>query len=81
MNTDANTSNGMAMPSSASGQGTTLPQLLWNNAQAHPHAPAIREKHLGIWQEVSWAGYLHHVRLFTLGLMALGLQRGEPVGI
>lgn len=64
-----------------SGRGTTLPQQLWNNAQAHGDAPAIREKHLGIWQEVSWAGYLQHVRLFTLGLIALGLKRGEPVGI
>ncbi len=65
----------------ASGRGTTLPQQLWNNAQTHGDAPAIREKHLGIWQEVSWSGYLQHVRLFTLGLIALGLERGEPVGI
>ncbi len=67
--------------SNASGRGTTLPQQLWNNAQAHGDAAAIREKHLGIWQEVSWTGYLQHVRLFTLGLIALGLERGEPVGI
>ncbi|MFC6280038.1 MULTISPECIES: AMP-dependent synthetase/ligase [Polaromonas] len=65
----------------ASGRGTTLPQQLWRNAQAHGDAPAIREKHLGIWQEVSWSGYLQHVRLFTLGLIVLGLKRGEPVGI
>jgi long-chain acyl-CoA synthetase len=65
----------------AIGRGTTLPQQLWNNAHSIGHAPAIREKHLGIWQEVSWAGYLQHVRLFTLGLIALGLKRGEPVGI
>lgn len=65
----------------ASGRGTTLPQQLWNNARAHGDAPAIREKHLGIWQEVSWNSYLQHVRLFTLGLIALGLERGESVGI
>lgn len=63
------------------GRGDTLPQQLWNNAQDRGSAPAIREKHLGIWQEVTWAGYLRHVRLFTLGLVALGLKRGEPVGI
>jgi long-chain acyl-CoA synthetase len=60
---------------------STLPQLLWEHALANPDAPAIREKHLGIWQEVSWAGYLEHVRHFTLGLVALGLQRGEAVAI
>lgn len=81
MNTEATHPAGAATPSSASGRGNTLPQQLWNNAQDHPDAPAIREKHLGIWQEVSWSGYLQHVRLFTLGLIALGLQRGEPVGI
>ena len=65
----------------ASGRGNTLVQQLWNNAQTHGTAPAIREKHLGIWQQVSWSGYLLHVRLFTLGLVALGVKRGEPVGI
>jgi long-chain acyl-CoA synthetase len=67
--------------SRASGRGDTLPQQLWNNALAHADAPAIREKHLGIWQTVSWADYLGHVRRFALGLIALGLKRGEPVAI
>ena len=63
------------------GQAATLPMQLWYNAQTLGDAPAIREKHLGIWQEVSWTGYLRHVRHFTMGLVALGLKRGEPVGI
>ena len=69
------------LPIHASGTGDTLPQQLWNNALAHGDAPAIREKHLGIWQEVSWTDYLRHVRLFTLGLIALGLKRGDPVAL
>ena len=63
------------------GQGATLPLQLWHNAMHLGDAPAIREKHLGIWQAVSWNGYLQHVRRFTLGLIALGVRRGETVGI
>ena len=66
---------------SHSGRGDTLPQQLWNNALLHGQEPAIREKHLGIWQEVNWSGYLGHVRCFTLGLVELGLKRGETVAI
>ena len=66
---------------STSGRGDTLPQQLWNNAHDHGDAPAIREKHLGIWHEVSWFGYLEHVRCFALGLLELGLQRGHTVAI
>lgn len=62
-------------------QPDTLPKLLWNNALATPDRPAIREKHLGIWQEIRWADYLQHVEEFALGLVALGLSRGEPVAI
>jgi len=66
---------------SQSGRGDTLPQQLWNNALDHGLEPAIREKHLGIWQEVNWSGYLDHVRRFTLGLVELGLKRGDTVAI
>ena len=66
---------------SHSGRGDTLPQQLWNNALLHGQEPAIREKHLGIWQEVNWSGYLGHVRRFTLGLVEMGLKRGETVAI
>lgn len=63
------------------GQGDSFPQLLWNTAHALGDAVAIREKHFGIWQEVSWREYLWHVRRFSLGLVALGLKRGDPVAI
>jgi len=62
-------------------RGETLPELLWNNAKEYGDLPAIREKHLGIWQEVTWNGYLGHVRRFALGLVELGLQRGDTVAI
>ena len=59
----------------------TLPALLLNNARMRGQSVAIREKHLGIWQEVLWSDYLAHVRCLTLGLIAMGLKRGDPVAI
>jgi long-subunit acyl-CoA synthetase (AMP-forming) len=60
---------------------TTLPQLLVDRARSTPNAVALREKHLGIWEEVSWAKYLERVRLFALGLRTLGVSRGDKVAI
>jgi long-chain acyl-CoA synthetase len=42
---------------------------------------ALREKEFGIWQSFTWADYLRHVREFSLGLVSLGLQRGDKVAI
>src|SRR5205085_11579294 len=60
---------------------TTLPQLLLERAQATPHAVALREKDRGIWRELTWADYLARVQRFSLGLRALGLERGDKVAI
>ncbi|MCY6380824.1 AMP-binding protein [Hoeflea prorocentri] len=40
-----------------------------------------REKEYGIWLSYSWNDYLEHARLIGLGLIALGLKRGEAVSI
>lgn len=69
------------MTSSRGSTVATLPALLWNTARVRGNAVAIREKHLGIWQEVSWSDYLGHVRRFALGLISMGLQRGDSVAI
>ncbi len=61
--------------------GDTLPKLLQERARLHPRAVALREKEFGIWQRVSWEGYLGRVRRFCLGLVALGLRRGEKVAV
>jgi len=42
---------------------------------------ALRQKDFGVWQEISWKEYGEHVRHFCLGLLSLGLQRGEHVSI
>ncbi len=59
----------------------TLPGLLARNKDRYGSRTALREKDLGIWQEVSWHGYYDHVKRFCLGLISLGLQRGQNVSI
>ncbi len=44
-------------------------------------AIAIREKALGIWQTYSWPDYFRYMRQVGAGLLALGLKRGDAVGI
>jgi long-chain acyl-CoA synthetase len=70
------------MNSFPSKEAVTLPALLLKNArQFGDHRVALREKEYGIWQPVTWRGYLTHVRDFSLGLIDLGLKPGDTVGI
>jgi long-chain acyl-CoA synthetase len=59
----------------------TLPKLLRERARLHTGEVALREKEFGIWQRVTWGDYLGHVRRFCLGLVVLGLRRGDKVAI
>ena len=61
---------------------TTLPKLLKSNAERFgSHKTALREKKLGIWHAYSWQEYFESVRIFSLGLTALGLAREDKVVI
>ena len=61
---------------------SSLPALLLRNARKFGHTRvALREKEYGIWQAVTWQEYFEHVRDFSLGLVSLGLTRGEALGI
>jgi len=59
----------------------TLPKLLRERARRTPGAVALREKDYGIWQRVTWEEYLGHARRFALGLVSLGLAKGDKVAI
>jgi long-chain acyl-CoA synthetase len=60
----------------------TFPQILFRQAERlGPERTAIREKAYGIWQKYSWKDYLKYTRLAGLGLVSLGLKRGENVGL
>jgi len=61
--------------------GDTLPKLLRDRARLAPQDVALREKEWGIWQRVTWEDYLGHARCFALGLVSLGLGRGDRVAI
>ncbi len=59
----------------------TLPKLLMYNAERWPDDVATREKDLGIWKSFSWLDTATRVRDLALGLLALGVSRGDVVGI
>ncbi len=60
----------------------TLPRLLAVKARRYSsQRVALREKEYGIWQEVTWEQYYGHVRALCLGLVQLGLQRGDKVAV
>nr|MBO2498694.1 long-chain fatty acid--CoA ligase [Acidimicrobiia bacterium] len=50
-------------------------------AEKTPDAVAMREKDLGIWQEITWAELWETIRLAAHGLLALGVQPGDRVSI
>lgn len=59
----------------------TLPGLLARNRERYGDRTALREKNLGIWQEVSWNQYYEHVKRCCLGFLSLGVQKGDKVAI
>jgi long-chain acyl-CoA synthetase len=62
-------------------QADTYPKLLRLNAREHGDEVALREKDFGLWREFTWNAYQERVRDFALGMTALGLGRGDVVGI
>ncbi|MCF8081693.1 MAG: AMP-binding protein [Deltaproteobacteria bacterium] len=60
----------------------TLPQVLSRQAEKFKDDKiAIREKSYGIWHNYTWKDYLRYTKLVALGLVSLGLKRGENVGM
>jgi long-chain acyl-CoA synthetase len=59
----------------------TLVKLFRTRCQELGAKVAHREKDFGIWLSYTWADFYEHARLIGLGLVALGLKRGEVVSI
>lgn len=59
----------------------TLPKLFAQQCRRLKDKIAHREKDYGIWLSYSWTDFYSHARLIGLGLLALGLKRGEVVSI
>ncbi|MEH2610361.1 long-subunit acyl-CoA synthetase (AMP-forming) [Bradyrhizobium sp. AZCC 1693] len=62
-------------------QADTFPKLLRLNAKEHGGEIALREKDLGLWRVFTWNDYQTRVHDFALGLVELGLGRGDVIGI
>ncbi|HEY8524973.1 MAG TPA: AMP-binding protein [Acidimicrobiales bacterium] len=60
---------------------TTLPAVLLRRAAETPDRVALREKHLGIWRQHTWANYAAGAAAVGLGLRALGVGPGDRVAI
>ena len=59
----------------------TIPRLFWDSVKSRGEKVAMREKDLGIWQEISWSHYGERAKLTGLALHALGLEKGNVVSI
>src|SRR5690242_12858573 len=62
-------------------EADTYPKLLRLNARQHGSEIALREKDLGLWRVLTWNDYHARVQDFALGLIELGLARGDVIGI
>ncbi|MFT7595766.1 MAG: long-chain acyl-CoA synthetase [Paracoccaceae bacterium] len=59
----------------------TLPKLFQKRCAELGERVAQREKDYGIWLSYSWTDFYANAKLIGLGLMSLGLKRGEVVSI
>jgi len=64
-----------------SGALSSMPALLARNARLYGGKTAYREKEFGIWQSWTWAETAQEIRHIALGLMILGINRGDHVAI
>ncbi len=65
----------------APGAAQSVPALLARNAMQWPDRPAYREKEYGIWQSWTWGQSATEVRALALGLLVLGVARGDRVAV
>ena len=62
-------------------QADTYPKMLRLNAAEHGKEIALRDKDFGLWRVFTWNDYQNRVREFTLGMIELGIKRGDVIGI
>jgi long-chain acyl-CoA synthetase len=55
----------------------TIPQLIKSNCTKWGPQTAMSMKMFGIWNQYSWQDYYESVKYFSLGLISLGLERGD----
>ncbi|WHX31924.1 AMP-binding protein [Brevibacillus agri] len=59
----------------------TIPQYLLARGVQWPNKTAMRQKKLGIWQELTWRQLSEEVKALSSGLRELGFSRGDKLAI
>ena len=60
----------------------TIPKLFLNKCREYGSSKvAMREKEFGIWKPFTWQDYLDNVKYLSLGLISLGLEKGDRVAL
>jgi len=62
-------------------ENRTIPKLLRASALKFGDKVALREKDLGIWQNITWQQYYEKAKNFGLGLLALGLKKTDKISV
>ncbi|MEH6405275.1 MAG: AMP-binding protein [Sneathiella sp.] len=73
--------NAITYPPTVIDGADTTTKLFWMRVKQFGDKTAMREKDLGIWRTITWADYGDKARLLGLGLVSLGLERGDTVSI
>jgi long-chain acyl-CoA synthetase len=60
----------------------TIPKLFLSQCKRYGKSKvAMREKEFGIWLPFTWQDYLDNVKYLSLGMVSLGLKRGDKVAM
>jgi long-chain acyl-CoA synthetase len=55
----------------------TIPQIISSNRAKWGSQTAMSMKMFGVWRRYSWQEYYENVKFFSLGMISLGLERGD----
>jgi len=59
----------------------TLPKILRHRSVSMPDTVALRDKDLGIWNEITWKQYNNNVSYLALSLSKRGFKTGDVIGL
>ncbi|MDG1466716.1 MAG: AMP-binding protein [Alphaproteobacteria bacterium] len=59
----------------------TLPKILRHRSISMPDTVALRDKDLGIWNEITWKQYNNNVSYLALALSKRGFKTGDVIGL
>jgi len=59
----------------------TIPKLIARNRDDWSQRTAMCMKKFGVWERYNWKKYYDNVKYFSLGMISLGLERGDVVCI